>query len=556
MGAKEKTNFSARPLFRSAASRLLDRSMPRSPSPSPPAGQPSTASDAGDAVKAIYVFANEKGGMTDINRGKINEIIAQLSQSSAYTAKLLKSDRRVDETVALLQQKLQLSDEGARRSAAAVVARQVAALEASRRADRCCAVIDFDMFYAAVEIRDRPELADKPVAVGGIGMISTANYVARRWGVRSAMPGFIGQALCRRGPEFGMPRGELVFVRPDFAKYTAVAEVARAIFREYDPKMTAGSLDEAYLDLTDHLHKRARDGGGGGAGDDSGDCDGGGEGERRGTALTGEALGELAGEVVGEIRARVKEATRGLTTSAGIGPNFLLAKIAADVRKPDGQFCTGWSREAVLSFLAPLPVRKVPGVGRVMEKARARKDGAASAVCLCCISAGHWCVGALKGTGRFLVRRAAPAEMQPRYRRDVTSCGELLSMAAPSATRPRHVRDTSARRAALAGGGGEAALHAGQRRLAAAQVARVGGGRARGGGWRGAPEGHLVRADLPADRRRGGAGRDAAPPLRQPGRGDGGAAASRPNGVPLELEASRGHVRDASTTRLRQCLRR
>lgn len=320
--------------------------------------------------------------MTDINRGKINEIIAQLSQSSAYTAKLLKSDRRVDETVALLQQKLQRSDEGARRSAAAVVARQVAALEASRRADRCCAVIDFDMFYAAVEIRDRPELADKPVAVGGIGMISTANYVARRWGVRSAMPGFIGQALCRRGPEFGMPRGELVFVRPDFAKYTAVAEVARAIFREYDPKMTAGSLDEAYLDLTDHLHKRARDGGGGGAGDDSGDCDGGGEGERRGTALTGEALGELAGEVVGEIRARVKEATRGLTTSAGIGPNFLLAKIAADVRKPDGQFCTGWSREAVLSFLAPLPVRKVPGVGRVMEKARARKDGAASAVCL------------------------------------------------------------------------------------------------------------------------------------------------------------------------------
>ncbi|EOD08251.1 putative DNA repair protein DNA polymerase, kappa [Emiliania huxleyi CCMP1516] len=345
--------------------------MPRSPSPSPPAGQPSTASDAGDAVKAIYVFANEKGGMTDINRGKINEIIAQLSQSSAYTAKLLKSDRRVDETVALLQQKLQRSDEGARRSAAAVVARQVAALEASRRADRCCAVIDFDMFYAAVEIRDRPELADKPVAVGGIGMISTANYVARRWGVRSAMPGFIGQALCR----------QLVFVRPDFAKYTAVAEVARAIFREYDPKMTAGSLDEAYLDLTDHLHKRARDGGGGGAGDDSGDCDGGGEGERRGTALTGEALGELAGEVVGEIRARVKEATRGLTTSAGIGPNFLLAKIAADVRKPDGQFCTGWSREAVLSFLAPLPVRKVPGVGRVMEKARARKDGAASAVC-------------------------------------------------------------------------------------------------------------------------------------------------------------------------------
>ena len=107
-------------------------------------------------------------------------------------------------------------------------------------AGTCCAVVDFDMFYAAVEIRDRPELKDKPVAVGGIGMISTANYVARKWGVRSAMPGFIGQALCRRGPEFGMPRTELVFVSPDFAKYERVAGIARAIFAQYDPLPRTG----------------------------------------------------------------------------------------------------------------------------------------------------------------------------------------------------------------------------------------------------------------------------------------------------------------------------
>ena len=83
-------------------------------------------------------------------------------------------------------------------------------LRAASYNSRCFCVVDFDMFYAAVEIRDKPGLAQLPVAVGGIGMISTANYVARRWGVRSAMPGFVGQQLCRRGPEFGMPKAELV----------------------------------------------------------------------------------------------------------------------------------------------------------------------------------------------------------------------------------------------------------------------------------------------------------------------------------------------------------
>ena len=87
-------------------------------------------------------------------------------------------------------------------------------------------------------------------------MISTANYVARRWGVRSAMPGFIGQALCRRGPEFGMPKTELVFVHPDFAKYERVAGIARAIFAQYDPHFRAYSADEAYIDLTRYLRCR------------------------------------------------------------------------------------------------------------------------------------------------------------------------------------------------------------------------------------------------------------------------------------------------------------
>lgn len=87
-----------------------------------------------------------------------------------------------------------------------------------------------DAFYASVEQLDAPALADVPMAVGGIGMICTANYHARKFGVRSAMPGFIARRLCP----------QLVFVKPDFTKYTAASELARAIFRDYDPEFEAG----------------------------------------------------------------------------------------------------------------------------------------------------------------------------------------------------------------------------------------------------------------------------------------------------------------------------
>ena len=89
-------------------------------------------------------------------------------------------DGKVERTIATLQEKLRQCDTSRVRAAARGIEAQTAALQRQEEWQRCCAVVDFDMFYAAVEIRDRPELADKPVAVGGIGMISTANYVARR----------------------------------------------------------------------------------------------------------------------------------------------------------------------------------------------------------------------------------------------------------------------------------------------------------------------------------------------------------------------------------------
>ena len=102
-----------------------------------------------------------------------------------------------------------------------------------------------DMFYAAVEIRDRPELANVPLAIGSESMISTANYEARKYGVRSAMPGFIAKRLCPK----------LVFVNCNYDKYKAVSQVFWEILELYDPEFESMGLDEANLDLTEYCEQ-------------------------------------------------------------------------------------------------------------------------------------------------------------------------------------------------------------------------------------------------------------------------------------------------------------
>jgi len=104
-----------------------------------------------------------------------------------------------------------------------------------------------DAFYANVEIRDDPHLKDVPLAVGDRNMILTTNYLARQFGVRSGVPGFLGQKLCK----------ELVFVKPDYPKYRAVSEVMHSILRKYDPQMETVGLDEANLDVTEYLESHS-----------------------------------------------------------------------------------------------------------------------------------------------------------------------------------------------------------------------------------------------------------------------------------------------------------
>ncbi len=183
--------------------------------------------------------------------------------------------------------------------------------------------IDMDAFYASVEQRDDPSLRGRPVVVawrGARSVVCAASYEARVFGVRSAMPAARAERLCP----------DAVFVPPDFARYKAVSRQVREIFLRHTDLVQPLSLDEAYLDVTQP-----------------------------------KVASPSATESARRIRAEIREATS-LTASAGVAPNKFIAKIASDWNKPDGLFVVRPSR--VEAFLTPLPVSKIPGVGRVMEK--------------------------------------------------------------------------------------------------------------------------------------------------------------------------------------------
>jgi DNA polymerase-4 len=179
-----------------------------------------------------------------------------------------------------------------------------------------------DAFYASVEQRDDPSLRGKPVVVawrGARSVVCAASYEARVFGVRSAMPAVRAERLCPQA----------IFVPPDFVRYKAVSRQVREIFARHTDLIEPLSLDEAYLDVT--------------------------------VTKTGLPSATATAEA---IRAAIREETQ-LTASAGAAPNKFLAKIASDWNKPDGLFVI--RPHEVEAFLTPLPVARLPGVGKVME---------------------------------------------------------------------------------------------------------------------------------------------------------------------------------------------
>ncbi|XP_035165468.1 DNA polymerase kappa isoform X2 [Oxyura jamaicensis] len=270
------------------------------------------------------------------------------------------------------------------------VDRLVMELEQSRNLSCTIVHIDMDAFYAAVEMRDNPELKEKPIAVGSMSMLSTSNYHARRFGVRAAMPGFIAKKLCPH----------LTIVPLNFEKYGKVSKEVREILAEYDPHFMPMGLDEAYLNITEHLEERLN------WPEDkrrlffrtesntekdkeninvSGKLNEDGyssspvlfedntplmddhPGQKDQSLENSVVFGTTAEEAVKEIRFRIEQKTQ-LTASAGIAPNTMLAKMCSDRNKPNGQYRISPERQAVLDFIKDLPIRKVPGIGKVTEK--------------------------------------------------------------------------------------------------------------------------------------------------------------------------------------------
>ena len=182
---------------------------------------------------------------------------------------------------------------------------------------------DMDAFYASVEQRDDPELRGKPVIVawkGNRSVVCAASYEARAFGVRSAMPAVRAERLCPTA----------IFIAPDFTRYRAVSQCVREIFKRHTDLIEPLSLDEAYLDVTENK-----------------------------TGLSTATL------VARTVREQIREELS-LIASAGVAPNKFLAKLASDWRKPDGLFVI--RPEEVDAFLLPLPVGRLPGVGKVTEE--------------------------------------------------------------------------------------------------------------------------------------------------------------------------------------------
>jgi DNA polymerase-4 len=187
--------------------------------------------------------------------------------------------------------------------------------------------VDMDAFYASVEQRDNPQLRGKPVIVawkGNRSVVCAASYEARAFGVRSAMPAIRAQRLCPDG----------VFAPPDFPRYRAVSKRVHEIFKRHTDLIEPLSLDEAYLNVTENK--------------------------------TGLPTATLLART---IREQIREELQ-LTASAGVAPNKFLAKLASDWRKPDGLFVI--QPEEVEAFLLPLPVGRLPGVGKVTEEKLAK----------------------------------------------------------------------------------------------------------------------------------------------------------------------------------------
>ncbi|KXH53264.1 impB/mucB/samB family protein [Colletotrichum salicis] len=263
-----------------------------------------------------------KSGQDSVDQSKVSEIIYNASKGSKFFNREEERDKTLTKKIEqILEKKRHIEKQDLSRELR-LADQLITQLEMSRDLTQYIVHVDCDAFYAAVELLDRPELKDIPFAVGS-GVLTTCNYVARKYGCRSGMAGFVAKKLCP----------ELVLLKLNFEKYTTKAHEVREILVEYDPRFESASIDEAYLNITEYC--------------------------------TTKGIGPA--EAVEQMRREVHERTK-ITVSAGIAANAKLAKICSNMNKPNGQFVLPNDRGEILRFMAKLPPRKVNGIGRVLER--------------------------------------------------------------------------------------------------------------------------------------------------------------------------------------------
>ena len=279
--------------------------------------------------KLSYVFTAEKAGMEGLDKEKIAEIIYETTKDSRIfkkneeELKILKDEiDKINKDLLSFHKQEILYDQVKKKADS-----RLQFLKNQIRFDKIWLHLDMDMFYAAVEIRDNPSLANIPMCVGNKSMISTSNYIARKYGVRSAMPGFIAEKLCPN----------LKFVPGNYEKYKIESDKIMNVIIEYDDNYESMGLDEVYADLSKYCFEN--------------------------NIVCEDDIIKLGKE----IKKKIYDVTK-LTCSIGIAPNKTLAKICSDYNKPDGLYYLKFNQDSIIEFMKPMNIRKIPFIGNKTEK--------------------------------------------------------------------------------------------------------------------------------------------------------------------------------------------
>lgn len=287
-----------------------------------PEKPPEPSQDSASLLKRLAGPSSTKAGLAH-DQTAINRIIAEASKGSKFYENEKRKDKELSERIAKI---LKQRDEALQGINIRPIERNIdhllKELESQRDLSQIVVHVDMDAFYCSVELLDDPSLQGKPFAVGG-GVLSTASYEARKFGVRSGMATFVAKKLCP----------DLILLTSNFERYSEMSDKVMDIFERYDPTMLAAGCDEGYLNITKYCEEHMID----------------------------------ADTCVQEIRDTVFRETS-LTVSAGIAPNKMLAKICSDKNKPNGQYHLPFDCTSIKAFMHDLSIRKVPGVGRVNER--------------------------------------------------------------------------------------------------------------------------------------------------------------------------------------------